>query len=141
VIGRLAFGLLCFVLGVWAPLGYARELVETLPSLDMRGTLAFVELLIHGVIAAVSVAAAWSLLSWRAHGPALARVALIGLAAVSVQSLYWSVVPRQTPPGTELPLAALAIVHAAAWLVFLQRSSRARDMASDRSRVAVRLYR
>ena len=141
MIGKLALSLLSLILGVWTPASYATELGNTLPSIDMRGPLAIVELSTHGMVAALSVAAAWALLNRRAHGAALARIALIGSAAVNVQSLYWSVLPGQTPPGTELPLAALAIAHAAVWLVFLQRSARVRAMTAYPATAPARLSR
>ena len=130
MIGAAAHFLLCFILFVWAPWTFSLEVGETLPSIGMRGPLAILELAAHLAVTALSVAAGWSLWHSRAHGPMLARFAVIGLAIVAVQSLYWSVLPRQTSPGTELPLASLATAHAAIWLVYLHLSSRMRTMAS-----------
>jgi hypothetical protein len=129
MIGTAAHVLLCFILFVWAPWSFSIELGESLLSLGMRGPLAILELVAHFAVTAVSVAAGWSLWHRRPHGPMLARVAVVGLAIVAVQSLYWSVLPRQTPPGSELPLAALATAHAALWLLYLHRSVRIRAMA------------
>jgi hypothetical protein len=94
----------------------------------MRGLAGAIELLGHGAVAAVSVAAAQALWNERSAGPPLAVVALIGSAAVSVQSLYWTVLPHQTVPGSKRPLAALAIVHAAVWLLYLKHSRRIREI-------------
>jgi hypothetical protein len=55
-------------------------------------------------------------------------VALAGSAGVSVQSLYWSVLPRQTLPDDRIILAGAAIVHAAAWIAYLRRSRRVRAL-------------
>ena len=129
MIGAAAYFLLCVILFVWAPWRFSLELGETLPSLGMRGPLAILELAAHGAVTALSVAAGWSLWNSRPHGPMLARVAVPGLAIVAVQSLYWTVLPRQTSPGTELPLAAFATAHAALWLLYLHRSARIRAMA------------
>lgn len=129
MIGRIALFLLCVILFVWAPASFAAELGTTLPSLWMRGTLGIFELSAHGVVTALSVAAGWALWQRRPHGPPLARAALIGQAIVGVQSLYWSVLPTQTPPGSELPLAALSVGHAVLWLVYLQRSPVVRSIS------------
>lgn len=123
---RVWIVLLSAILAVWYPLGFAAELARTLPSIGMRGPAAVVELLAHGAVTALCVAAGWSLWNRRPHGPALARVALVGTALTVVQTLYWSVLPHQTMPGDELPLAALAVAHSAAWLVYLHRSSNVR---------------
>jgi hypothetical protein len=121
--------LLCFILFGWAPWSFSMELGVSLPSLGMRGPLALLELAAHFAATALAVAAGWSLWLRRPHGPMLARVAVIGLALMTVQSLYWTVLPRQTSPGSELPLAALATTHAAVWLLYLHKSARIRAMA------------
>ena len=129
MIGRFSLFLLCVVLFVWAPASFAAELGTTLPSLWMRGPLALFELGAHGLVTALSVAAGWALWLRRPHGPPLARAALIGLAVVGVQSVYWSVLPTQTPPGSELPLAALSVGHTALWLLFLHRAAVIRSIS------------
>jgi hypothetical protein len=118
--------LLCVILLAWWPAGFALELAETLPSIAMRGPLGALELAAHGVVAALSVAAFRTLWTAAPVGPLLAKTALIGSAAASVQSLYWSVLPHQTKPGDELPLAIVAVVHAAVWVAYLGRSRRFR---------------
>lgn len=124
--GRIAIAALCLVLGLWFPLNFSAELAIALPSLGMRGPIAALELFVHGGVAAACVAAAWALWNRKAHGPMLARAALIGAALAAVQSLYWSVLPSQTVPGDELPLAVFAIVHSGAWLLYLRRSAHVR---------------
>lgn len=115
---------LSLVLFVWQPLTFAMEVARTLPSIGMRGIPAVVELGVHGGIAALSAAAGWSLWIASPHGPALAIAALIASAAIGIQSLYWTVLPRQTGPGSELPLALLIIAHAMAWISYLTLSKR-----------------
>ena len=126
--GRIALLLLCAVLGIWYPLNFSAELAKTLPSLEMRGPLAAFELLAHAIVAATCTAAAWALWNRTSHGPRLARLALVSAAVVAVQSLYWSVLPTQTIPGDELPLAAFAVAHSGAWLIYLSRSASIRLM-------------
>jgi hypothetical protein len=120
--------LLCAILAVWYPANFAAELAKTLPSVSMRGPAAVVELLAHGAVTALCVAAGWSLWNRRPHGPLLARVALVAAAVAAVQALYWSVLPGQTIPGDELPLAVFATGHAAVWLVYLSRSQHVRGI-------------
>jgi hypothetical protein len=121
--------LLCAALLFWRPLDYLAELPQSLPSLGMRGVPGAIELLFHGIVAAVAVAAVQALWNERPSGPILAAVALIGSAAATVQSLYWTALPNQTVPGTERVIAALAIAHAAIWLVYLTRSRHIRKMS------------
>lgn len=121
--GRLGLWLLCAVLAIWYPLNFSAELAKTLPSLGLRGPIAALELLAHGVVAATCVAAAWALLNRSPHGPRLARLALVSAALAAVQSLYGSVLPTQIIPGDELPLAAFAVAHSGFWLIYLSRSA------------------
>ena len=51
----------------------------------------------------------------------------VGLGSVEEQHA-WTTLPRQTSPGSELPLAALATAQAAVWLVYLHKSARVRAM-------------
>lgn len=120
---------LCAVLIFWRPLGYIPELLQSLPSLGMRGVPGALELLFHGIVAGVAVAAAQALWNERPSARLLAVLALIGSAAAAVQSLYWTALPSQTAPGTEPVIAALAIGHAALWLVYVARSKRIRKMS------------
>jgi hypothetical protein len=116
---------LAVFLFVWEPLRIAGETTQSLPTIRMRGALALVELLAHAVVAALAVAAAWSLWNGAHHGPFLATIAIILSAAVSVQSLYWTRLPQQTSPGSQLPFAVLAVAHAAGWVAYLRRVSSA----------------
>jgi hypothetical protein len=115
---------LCIALFLWRPLDFAFELLHTLPSLGMRGARGVIELLFHGIVAAIAMAAIRALLAEVAAARLLAMVAVIASAVASVQSLYWSVLPRQTMPGDERWLAIFAIVHAAFWLAYLKTSRR-----------------
>jgi hypothetical protein len=113
--------LLCATLLLWRPLDFAFELPSTLLSLGRRGIFAVVEILFHGTVAAVAVAAARALWDRMPAAPLLARVALALSALATWQSLYWSVLPHQTVPSDRFPLAAFATCVATAWLIYLQR--------------------
>jgi hypothetical protein len=113
--------LLCVYLLGWLPLEFAGELFGTVGSLDMRGAPAVVELAAHMVVAAVCAAAGWAMWTQAPAARTLAIAAVIAAALAAVQSLYWTVLPRNLAPGDRLPLATLAVVHAAFWLVMLTR--------------------
>ena len=113
--------LLCATLLVWRPLDFAAEFLSTLPSLGQRGAAGVVEILVHGAVAALAVAAVRALSNGMPSGLLLARAALVASAAATVQSFYWSVLPHQTMPGDKLPLAILGVVVAGGWLVYLRR--------------------
>jgi hypothetical protein len=114
--------LLCATLLVWRPLDFAIEFPSTLPSLGRRGLAAVIELLFHGVVAALAVAAVRALSSAQPSGVLLARVALLASVAATVQSFYWSALPHQTVPGDKLPLTVLAVVVTGWWLLYLRRA-------------------
>lgn len=117
---------LCFFLFVWEPRKLAGEMGASLGTLSMRGPGAVVELLAHGAVAAVAVAAAWALWIGNPRAPAIAVVALSASAVTAVQSLYWSVLPGQTVPADHLLLAFVAVAHAAGWIAYLRLSRRVR---------------
>jgi uncharacterized protein DUF2569 len=117
---------LCVFLFVWEPRKFAGELGASLGTMSMRGPGAVVELLAHAAVAALAVAAAWALWIGNPRAPAIAVVALAASAVTAVQSLYWSWLPGHTMPGDHLPLAFVAVAHAAAWIAYLRISRRVR---------------
>ena len=121
--------LLCAVLVVWQPLTFSFEAAAALPTLGMRGPAGAAELFFHAVVAALSVAAGSALWQGSPAGPVLAKVAVAFGAVSGVQSLYWSVLPSNVFPSDRLPLAAVTVAHAGAWLIYLQRSRRIRAMS------------
>ena len=90
--------------------------------MGQRGAAGVIELLFHGAVAALAVAAVRALSNAMPSGPLLARAALAASAVATIQSHYWSVLPHQTMPGDKLPLAILGVVVAGGWLVYLRRS-------------------
>ena len=126
--------LLCAVLVVWQPLSFALEAASALQTLGMRGVPGFLELAAHGVVAALSFAAGWALWHSSPAGPLLATVAVAAGGITGVQALYCSVLPSNVFPSDRLPLAALTVAHACAWLTYLRRSKsiRAIEQAGGR---------
>jgi hypothetical protein len=121
-VGQLA---LAAVLILWQPLTFASTAGHALPSLGMRGWMGSIELIAAGLVAAVSVAAAWSLWNGAPQAVPLARAAVVLATARALQSLYWTVLPSDVVPGTETILASAIIVHGCLWLAYLSRVRRA----------------
>jgi hypothetical protein len=119
--------LLCAYLLVWVPLNFAVLANRSLPSVGHRGTVAVLELAVHGIEAILCAAAGWMLRVRNPAGAVLARVALAANAALTLQALYVSSLPRDVRPGLALPLAVFSITHATAWIVYLARSRRVRS--------------
>ena len=121
---RIAGQLLSSYLLIWAPGTFAIELMSALPSMGMRGPRAWLELAVHGV-AAVFCAISGRMIRIAAP-PALAAAAIaVGLrAVVSLQSLFWTTLPRDIAPGAQLPAAILTCLNAAFWLFVIRRLNR-----------------
>lgn len=122
--------LLCAYLAVWQPLTLAAAVSTTLDSLAMRWPEGVIELVAHAAVVSLAVAAGWAFWINNPSAPLLAQIALALCAVVSVQSLYWSWLPDDTMPGDRLPLALLAIAHAAGWIGYLRRSRRVRALVA-----------
>jgi hypothetical protein len=118
--------MLCLVLMVWQPLSFAVEASSSLGTLGMRGASGAVELIVHGAVAALSLAAGWALWQSSPGGPKLARVAIVAAAVVGVQSLYATALPSNVFPSDRMPLALVTVLHGAVWLAYLSRSARIR---------------
>jgi hypothetical protein len=118
---RAAMWLLCATLLLWRPLDFAFEFPSVLLSLRMRGVAGIVELLAHGAVAALAVAAVRALTSALPSALLLARAALAASTVATVQSHYWSVLPHQTMPDDRLPLALGSALVATLWLAYLRR--------------------
>ena len=113
---RVAAQLLSSYLLIWVPGTFALELLSALPSMGMRGGLAWVELALHGAAAALCGTAGRMI---RVASPAAFRFAVMGIlgrTACSIQSLLSTLLPRDVAPGTRGFLIALACANAAVWL-------------------------
>ena len=102
------------------PLRFGAEALSVLPTIAYRGPLAIIELAVHGLIAALSAAAGFALWNGSPDGRRLARIAIVAVTVRTLQSLAWSVLPNNTPPGGELLSAGVAIVVAVIALVILR---------------------
>src|SRR5688572_7455037 len=106
------------------PLRFAAEALAVLPTISYRGAPAIVELIAHAMVAALSAAAGFALWNGSPDGPRLARFAILAVTARSIQSLTWTVLPNNTPPGSEWLAGGVAIATSALVWMVLRRASR-----------------
>jgi hypothetical protein len=102
------------------PLRFAAEGLMVIPTISYRGALAIAELVAHGAVAGLSASAGFALFNKSPDGPRLARLAILVVTARSLQSLTWSVLPNNTPPGSELFSAGVTFAIAAVSLLVLR---------------------
>jgi hypothetical protein len=117
---RISGQLLSSYLLIWVPGTFAAELLTTLPSIGVRGRLAWLELALHGIVAMSCAVAGRMLRIDSPSAPLMAAAGVIARAVVSLQSLFWTVLPRDVAPGMRLPLALLACAIAAIWLAVIR---------------------
>ena len=123
---RILGQLLSSYLLIWAPGTFAMEALTVMPSIGVRGPVAWIELAVHGIVAVACAAGGRMLRIDSPAGPAVAAAGVAARAVISLQSLFWTALPRDVSPGTGLPLALLTCVNAIFWLVvirFLRRGS------------------
>jgi hypothetical protein len=111
---------------VWEPLRFAGEALRVLPSIGYRGAIAGVELLVHGLVAALSAGAGFALWNGTPDARRIATIAVIVLMARAVQSVYWSALPNSTRPGDEAWTAGAAVVVGMVMLGVIRAKSQAR---------------
>lgn len=115
--------LIAAFLALWEPARFATEALSVISTISYRGTAAAVELVVHGCVAALCAAAGVGLWNSESDARRLATIAVTAAVARAVQSLYWSSLPDNTPPGDELPRAALAVIAGAIALVTVRRAA------------------
>src|SRR5688500_2665524 len=95
---------------------FAIELLSALPTMGMRGPLAWIELAVHGAVAALCAVAGRMIRAGATAGATLAVAGILARAAVAIQSLFWTLLPLDVAPGARGLSVALACVTAAIWL-------------------------
>ena len=113
--------LLALLLVVGEPLLLAQEVARLLPTIGMRGPAVGWLVLARVGVTGVGVAAGLAILGGRPHGAAMARLALLLLAAVSLVAVLAPILPSNRLPGTAGPIALLIVVYYGAWIVYLLR--------------------
>jgi len=116
--------LLSSYLLIWAPGTFAIELLTTLPSIGVRGPLAWLELTAHGVVATLCAVAGRMLRIGSPSAPLAAAVAVGVRAVASLQPLFWTTLPQDVAPGMLLPLTLVVCANGLFWLFVIWRISR-----------------
>jgi hypothetical protein len=104
------------------PLHFAGEGLSVLSTIAYRGTIAALELVVHALVAALGAAGALALVNGAPSGRVIATTAIAASALRAWQSLYWSALPNDTPPGDESLVALTTVVVAAIALVLVRRA-------------------
>ena len=105
------------------PLRFAAEALAVTPTIGYRGSLAIVELIAHGLVAALSATAGFALFNKSPDGRRLATLAIVVVTLRAIQSLTWSVLPNNTSPGSELLLLGVTIAVSTVAFVVVRRRS------------------
>jgi len=128
--GRLPgwLGLLCRILLLWQPLSLAVIGSSALNSLSVRGLPLALVLIGRLIVAAVGVGAGLALLQQRPGAVTLAKGSLILSAAADVFVYTTPYFPNNRPPGDTAIILAASLVWYAAWLAYLFRSKRVREV-------------
>jgi hypothetical protein len=104
------------VLACREPLAFA-GLSTAASTLAARGAAAVVEFCWAGGVAALSMAAAWGLVTEATAGVTLARAAIVASATRDLQVLFWTALPSDVVPGTRLMFGGLTLAgYAILWL-------------------------
>ena len=119
--GRIAGQLLSSYLLIWAPGTFAIELFSAFPSMGMRGAGAWLELAVHGVVAVFCAIAGRMIRVAAPAAPGAATIAVAARGLVSLQSLFWTVLPRDVAPGAQVPMALLVCLNTTFWLLVIRR--------------------
>ena len=124
--------LLGLLLAVGEPLALAQEVARLLPTIGMRGPAVILLVVARVVITGLAVAAGLAILGRRPHAVGMAKLAVALVAAVSLVAVLTPILPTNRLPGTTVPIAALIVVYYGAWMLYLYRSRRVRELQDDR---------
>jgi hypothetical protein len=121
-------GLLCRILLLWQPLSLALIGSNALNSLSVRGLPLALVLLGRLIVAAFGVGAGLALLRRRPGAVTMTKASLIVSAAADVFVYTTPYFPNNRPPGDTTIILAASLAWYAAWLAYLVRSKRVREV-------------
>ena len=121
-------GLLCRILLLWQPLSLALIGSSALNSLSVRGAPLALVLLGRLTAAAFGVGAGLALLQRRPGAVTMTKASLIVSAAADVFVYTTPYFPNNRPPGDTTIILAASLAWYAAWLAYLFRSKRVREV-------------
>ena len=127
--------LLCAYRMVWIPFSFSVLAQRSLTSLDSRGLAAGVEFAVNALTAIVCATAGFMLWVRNPAGAWWGRAALVLVAAVTIQAVTASTLPRDLAPGLAVPVVVVTLAHAGAWIAYISRSTRLRAWLGDEPRL------
>lgn len=118
---------LCVLLIVWDPIQLALTASAALPSLDIRGPMLGLVIVARVLVAAFGLAAGLALLTGRRAALIMVRLSIVITAAMQTFVYLTPFFPNNRAPGVEWIGAALSVLYAVGWLLYLARSDRVRN--------------
>jgi hypothetical protein len=119
---------LCAFLLVWQPISFGLVASAMLDRLPMRGLPLALILLTRVVVIGFGIAAGLALLGRRPGAVTLARISLVLTAAMDAFIYATPYFPTNLPPGDAPLYVATSVVCSGAWLLYLARSRRVREI-------------
>ncbi len=118
----------CLVLLVWQPISFALLASTMLVRLASRGLPLALILVTRVVIVGVGIGAGLAFMAGNRGAVRLAQLSLVLGAVVDVFVYSTSYFPTNLPPGDAPFYAAASITYSVAWLAYLARSKRVREI-------------
>ena len=122
--------LLCRLLIVFHPLSLAVTASGALNALSVRGAPVAIILVLRLLVVALGVAAGLALQGRRSGAVILTKVALVISAATDVFVYTTPYFPSNRAPGDTTLLVVASVAYHTAWLMYLVRSRRVRNVFS-----------
>jgi len=122
--------LLCRLLIVFHPLSLAATASGALSALSVRGAPVAIILAVRLLVVALGVAAGLALQGGRSGAVILTKVALVISAATDVFVYTTPYFPSNRAPGDTTLLVLASVAYHTAWLMYLVRSRRVRNVFS-----------
>jgi hypothetical protein len=124
---------LCGVLLIWQPISFGLVASSWLDALVVRGVPLALLLALQFVVTAFGIAAGLALAARRPAAVAMAKLSLTGSAAVALFVYATPYAPNNRTPGETPIYEAATVLWYGAWLAYLYRSRRVREIFLDRA--------
>lgn len=122
--------LLSRLLIVYQPVSFALTGATALSSLTVRGTPLVAAIVVRLLVTGFSVAAGLALTNLHPFAVVMAKAALVMSAASDILAYTTSFFPNNLPPGDAPFYVGASLIYHGAWLVYLHRSKRVREIFS-----------
>ncbi len=129
--GRYAGGwllLLCMLLLVWQPISLGLTAAGALQALPLRGVPLALVLAARLLVTGFGIGAALAVLGRRPAGIPMLRASLVLSAGIDVFVYTTPYFPNNRMPGDTPYYVAASLLYYGAWLLYLARSNRVREL-------------